>query len=171
MKKIYPRLITLFGSMIFYGIAYFLILYLMILEESNMLIFLLVMIPLGGMFIILMIGLTENVQIKEDCLMYKETFLSKPKKVFIEDVKKITFNYFGRDARVKIIYRDKKITGNKNRVLSIASNAHLMQELLTLIPSNLFNAAFIYKLQVPKKHRGILLKADILDEKQREKLS
>lgn len=171
MKKIYPRLITLLGSMIFYGVVYFLILYSMILEELNTLIILFVMIPLGGIFIILLIVLTENVQIKEACLMYKETFLSKSKNVFVEDIKKITFNYYGRDSRVKIIYRDKRLTGNKNRVLSIASNAHLMQELLTLIPSNLFNAKFIYKWQVPKKHRDILLSTDILDEKQREKLS
>lgn len=90
------------------------------------------------------------------------------KKIDLRDIKKIIFDYYGRDSKIAIIYKDKKLT---KRLLIAGESFYLMRELLNCFPANLFEVKFIRKRHIPKKHREFLLNTNILDEKQREELS
>ena len=163
MKKIYPGLKMLLLSIIFYGLLYLLVWYLMFLGEYNTFLILIVIIPLTCMLTLYLVIFTTSIQIEQDFLLYKNTCFSKAKKVFFRDIKKLTFEYY-RGQWVKIVYKDNQLTGTKNRSLSIPLNILLIQELLKRFPKELLSINCCSKTCIPKRHKKIFLEELLLKD-------
>lgn len=81
----------------------------------------------------------------------------------LKDIKKIVLNYRGSSKSLDIIHTSGKIFFD----IDIC----LVKALVLLYPEELFQVDFLYAVSVPKKHREFLLSTDLLDKKQRKKLS
>lgn len=163
MRKIYPGLKSLLFSMIFCGLLYLLVWYLLFLGKCNTFLILIVSVPLACMLILYFIIFTTSIQIEEDFLLYKNTCFSKAKKVFFKDIKKVTFEYY-RGQWVNIVYKDNQFTGNKNRSLSMPLNILLIQEILKRFPKELLSIKCCSSTCIPKKHKKIFLEELLLKD-------
>ncbi len=164
MRKFYPNLKVALGLL---GMGLIMLIPCsigVIFVDANFWLYFWILIALWLINIIFFINLaTLSIGIEEMYLLYKRTWFSKSKKILLEDIKKIILNYRGSSKSLDIIYISGKI--------SFDIDICLVKALVLLYPEKLFQVDFLYAVSVPKKHREFLLSTDLLDKRQRNKLS
>lgn len=164
MRKFYPNFkvaLGLLGMGLIILIPCSIVVFFM---DANFWLYFGVLIALWLINIIFFIKLaTLSIGIEETYLLYQKTCFSKAKRILLKDIKKIVLNYRGSSKSLDIIHTSGKIFFD----IDIC----LVKALVLLYPEELFQVDFLYAVSVPKKHREFLLSTDLLDKKQRKKLS